>query len=291
MAPRNPFADSSEGTTPNRRTGGTPINFDLEVSQLQQRHTTFSPPPPPPIYGARQPRPASRPTAPASLITPPPSAPAENQHFPVIRMPVPKTPEQTSPVSPLLQYQETGGPPPPAMSTYSQAPPYAYPEYAPPPSHDQSYRTPGYFAYDAYDPPPEAYYAPASYHPADDEANADVANRSYDGMADDFYDHNGEDYAYSAAIDEEALREYNLEDEQVEKMVAEYNDEKMRYGAPPEEPTARRGTKLKKKFVLTDGNLVVDLPIPSNLRLGMNAWEAMKEMKSVRSVGIACADS
>ncbi|KIO22851.1 glycosyltransferase family 2 protein [Tulasnella calospora MUT 4182] len=72
-------------------------------------------------------------------------------------------------------------------------------------------------------------------------------------------------------------------------MEAQNGDEveKVRYGVPPEAPTARRRARLKKKVVLTDGNLVVDLPVPSNLRIGIK--NVMDEMKSfTRYTAVTC---
>lgn len=212
-------------------------------------------------------------------------------------MPVPKTPEQTSPVSPLLQYDETG----PAVhwaQTY-QVPsrPYAYPDYST--LHEDPTRNyPGYLAYD--DPAPAAYTAATYEEPATDPPAAD---RSYElTSAASGYDYYGGvprsagvggapytwvDVAHEddASFDEECIDE---------KAAMEYDDlyeypqpQTMRFGVPPEEPTRRRGTKLKKKVVLTDGNLVVDLPVPSNLRLG-RMQDVMDEMRSVRWAPTDC---
>lgn len=94
-------------------------------------------------------------------------------------------------------------------------------------------------------------------------------------------------YRHVGQLDEEALREYNAEDEQMEKMILDYKDEKVRYGQPPEGPTQRRRTKLKKKVILTHGNLVLDLPVPSTLRLGVTR-EVPEEMQSVRYMLRGC---
>ncbi|KAG8891548.1 Chitin synthase, class 3, partial [Tulasnella sp. 417] len=71
-------------------------------------------------------------------------------------------------------------------------------------------------------------------------------------------------------------------------MEAQNGDEgeKVRYGVPPEAPTARRRARLKKTVVLTDGNLVVDLPVPSHLRIGIK--NVMEEMKTVRYTAVTC---
>ncbi len=58
-------------------------------------------------------------------------------------------------------------------------------------------------------------------------------------------------------------------------------DEKIRYGAPPDGPTTRRTTGIRTKVALTHGNLVVNLPIPTNMRLGWTK-NVMSEMQSVR---------
>ncbi|KAG8931553.1 Chitin synthase, class 1 [Tulasnella sp. 418] len=58
-----------------------------------------------------------------------------------------------------------------------------------------------------------------------------------------------------------------------------------RFGVPPEAPLARR-RKKKRKVVLTEGNLVLDLPIPEKLMLGSN--NAPEEMTSVRYTAVTC---
>ncbi|KAG8979485.1 hypothetical protein FRC05_008474 [Tulasnella sp. 425] len=279
MPARKPVTPSNEGGRPLPPT--TSINFDLEVSRLQ----TFSPPPAPPAYGARA-RPQSR-TATRTPVRVPASAglpSSAGNRYPVIHMPVPKTPEQTSPVSPLLQYQETGTRP---LTTVTPAYDYGYPAYNPP--DNQTYQRPGYFAYDAYDQHRYSNTYQMAVSPGD-AVGADLGegDRSYDSMIvpQTTYNHvRGDDPFEEYAGSQEGTL-YNPEDERIEKMEAQYSDEKVRYGVPPEEPTARRRTRLKKKVVLTDGNLVVDLPVPSHLRIGI--MNPMDEMKTVRYTAVTC---
>ncbi|KAG9017499.1 hypothetical protein FRB90_001092 [Tulasnella sp. 427] len=279
MATRKPVTPSNEGGRPLPPT--TSINFEFEVSRLQ----AFSPPPAPPAYGARA-RPQSR----AATQTPtrgPPSAglPSSTENGgPLIHMPVPKTPEQTSPVSPLLQYQETGTRPLPTITPVYD---YGYPAYNPP--DNQPYQRPGYFAYETYDPhyPLNAYRRGLS--PGDvTVADLGQGDRSFDSMIgpQTTYSHlRGEDPFEEYAGSQEGTL-YSPEDDRFDKMEGQYTEEKVRYGVPPEGPTVRRRTRLKKKVVLTDGNLVVDLPVPSNLRIGIK--NAMDEMKTVRYTAVTC---
>lgn len=58
------------------------------------------------------------------------------------------------------------------------------------------------------------------------------------------------------------------------------------YGAPPEERIRRRG-KTKKKVALTDGNLVVDLPIPSTLDKVIMRRD-LEDMSKVRYTAVTC---
>lgn len=58
------------------------------------------------------------------------------------------------------------------------------------------------------------------------------------------------------------------------------------YGAPPEERIRRRG-KTKKKIALTDGNLVVDLPIPSTLDKVIMRRD-LDDMAKVRYTAVTC---
>lgn len=58
------------------------------------------------------------------------------------------------------------------------------------------------------------------------------------------------------------------------------------YGAPPEERIRRRG-KTKKKIALTDGNLVVDLPIPSTLDKVIMRRD-LDDMSKVRYTAVTC---
>lgn len=271
MPARKPVTPSNEGGTPLPQT--TPINFELEISRLQ---TTFSPPPAPPAYGARA-RPLSR-AATRTPVRVPQSAglpPSAENRAPVIHMPVPKTPEQTSPVSPLLRYQETGTRP---LTTVTPVYDYGYPAYDPP--QNQAYQRPGYFAYEAYDQPRHS----NAYQMALSGADMGTGDRSYDSMIvpATTYNHlRGDDPFEEYAGSQEGTL-YNPEDERLEKMEAQNGDdvEKVRYGVPPEAPTARRRARLKKTVILTDGNLVVDLPVPSNLRIGIK--NPMEEMKTVR---------
>lgn len=202
-------------------------------------------------------------------------------------MPVPKTPEQTSPVSPLLQYDEVADPPLRWAETYDL--PSKRPAYPTPPTSAKYHQ--GYFAYDE---PPPASYAPAVYGtpvvPPPPPPELPTANSGYDyssynnGPADiprstgyTWVDaREGDDIIYDEEyIDEKAAMQYDRD-------LYEYQQpQTLRFGVPPEEPTRRRGTKLKKKVVLTDGNLVVDLPVPENLRLG-RMQDVMDEMRSVR---------
>lgn len=217
-------------------------------------------------------------------------------------MPVPKTPEQTSPVSPLLQYQETG--------TTAAAPShwtlnhgaatiptsYSYPDYAAPAQdQEEDSRYPGYYAYE--EPAPLSSYTPAAYEeearsrsptptptPADADRSYEISGAyQYDGREKTGSEQHQGGYAWV-----DLSRDYDEEEGIDEKLPYEYEykydqqqQQRLRFGAPPEGPTRRRGTKLKKKVVLTDGNLVVDLPIPSNLRLGC-MQNVMDEMCSVR---------
>lgn len=181
-------------------------------------------------------------------------------------------------MSPLLQYQETGTRP---LTTVTPAYDYGYPAYNPP--DNQTYQRPGYFAYDAYDQHRYSNTYQMAVSPGD-AVGADLGegDRSYDSMIvpQTTYNHvRGDDPFEEYAGSQEGTL-YNPEDERIEKMEAQYSDEKVRYGVPPEEPTARRRTRLKKKVVLTDGNLVVDLPVPSHLRIGI--MNPMDEMKTVR---------
>ncbi|KAG8886087.1 hypothetical protein FRB97_007963 [Tulasnella sp. 331] len=273
---------------PNLYTSSCPPSsndYDANTSRLNQRQRAFSPPPPPPTYGARQPRPASRPSpAPRSV---------EN-HNPVIHMPVPKTPEQTSPVSPLLQYQETGTTAPPPHWTLNQGAipsSYSYPDYTAP----QESQYPGYYAYEE---PESLSYTPAAYEEPRSRSLTPTpaeTHRSYEISG--AYQYNGRetrleyqrDYA-SVNLSEgfDGTEEEEGIDEKSTAQFYEYDhQQRLRFGAPPEGPTRRRGTKLKKKVVLTDGNLVVDLPIPSSMRLGF-MQNVMDEMRSVRYTAVTC---
>ena len=58
------------------------------------------------------------------------------------------------------------------------------------------------------------------------------------------------------------------------------------YGAPPEERMVRRG-KTKKRIPLTDGNLVIDLPVPSTLDKVIMRRD-LEDMQSVRYTAVTC---
>ncbi|KAG9009396.1 hypothetical protein FRB94_012053 [Tulasnella sp. JGI-2019a] len=265
-------------------------HYEADASRLHQRQRTFSPPPPPPTYGARQPRLASRPSPASRSI----HASVEN-HDPVIHMPIPKTPEQTSPVSPLLQYQETEttAPSPNWTNRHGNHIPssYSYPDYSAP--QDMQYAE-----YDAYEDPARVSYTPAAYEEACSSLNLipGGADRSY--IVSGAYQYNeretGSEYTGYTCVDlsqnyEQMAEEKGIDEKSVAKFYEydHHQQQRLRFGVPPEGPTRRRGTKLKKKVILTDGNLVVDLPIPSNLRLGF-MQNVMDEMRSVRYTAVTC---
>ncbi|KAG8899881.1 hypothetical protein FRB99_006399 [Tulasnella sp. 403] len=188
-----------------------------------------------------------------------------------------ETPDEASPVPPLLQLQDTG-PSRPTSSYTSRT--YAYAQQTPP--ERQPSIPLGSLAYNHYNTSHD-FYAPATY---DDSRSRSASPEQFDGAHDRSYDHimgDAHDRHAPAYKDTDEWEECNADDARMEKMASEYEAQRLRYGAPPEEPTVRRRTKLKKKVILTNGNLVIDLPIPTTLRVGWTR-DVLPEMESVKCV-------
>lgn len=186
-------------------------------------------------------------------------------------------------MSPLLQYQETGT----VAHDWNQdftSTSYDYPAYEAPPERQH----PGYYAYDE---PPPAPYTPAAYEERQATSTSPTveggADRSFDVMMSGAYRYDAKESRYPAYSWVNLSQDADVDEMEEgidEKSAAQfYQEQTLRFGAPPEGPTRRRGTKLKKTVVLTDGNLVVDLPVPTNLRLGRTK-DVLDEMRSVRFV-------
>ena len=258
-------------------------------SRQSQDMASFRPPPPPPLArssdrGSTVYTDLSRPTSGTSML---------DANDPVIHMPVPQTPEQQC--SPLLHDDHDlppTRPPPrpqvPSSFTSNSYDPTTYSVVMP--SLPDDYR---------YDLERQSHglqlhqnkYTPATYEPPDSRSPSPtvyLGDRSSDDMLPppaigrirDFSKSQLSFYGSTVGGEKSSV----AHEARMEKLLANYNQNIQNYhtGPPPTGPQSRRRRK-NCRMELTEGNLVIDLPVPSNLRVGWTKG-VLDEMKSARSV-------